>query len=423
MPAILKIALIFSLILALSRLKIPLFICLFSAAAAMGLWTGHSPVDTVTLILSKTISSDALWLAVIIIAIIILSQLLNQGRQMERIVSGFKAVSPGDRFTVAALPAIIGLLPMPGGALFSAPMVELTARQMKISRELKTIINYWFRHIWEYWWPLYPGILLAITLLDVKPWQLIFAQFPLSLGVLAGGILFLLPMCPETGTRQYPSKQDIGKFFYEMIPIIMVVIIMFTLNLVVKWINFPFIWPKYLNFLIALILAKIWVIRTNSLSMIQIKKGLLDKSTVNMAMIILGIMAFKGVLIDSNIISDIQHELTVYNIPVTLIIAVLPFIAGLVTGIAIGFVGTSFPVIIAILHGQVHGVEILSYSVLAYGFGYMGMMMSPVHLCFLVTKDYFKADFIGSYRLLLKPMLFVLVFTSLLYLIGRAILG
>ena len=23
--------------------------------------------------------------------------------------------------------------------------------------------------------------------------------------------------------------------------------------------------------------------------------------------------------------------------------------------------------------------------------GYMGMMLSPAHLCFLVTKDYFKA--------------------------------
>ena len=28
----------------------------------------------------------------------------------------------------------------------------------------------------------------------------------------------------------------------------------------------------------------------------------------------------------------------------------------------------------------------------------MGLMLSPVHLCFLVTKDYFRASLLGRYR-------------------------
>ncbi|MDA3835787.1 MAG: DUF401 family protein, partial [Spirochaetales bacterium] len=191
LPVLVKIIAVFVFILVLSRYKISLYICLFSAAVAVGLWMGQEPVETIRLVFVNSLSGESLWLTVIIVEIIALSHLLKEGRQMERIVNTFKAISFGNRFTLASLPAIIGLLPMPGGALFSAPMVESSAAGSGMSAELKTAINYWFRHIWEYWWPLYPGMILAISLLNVKPWQLIAAQFPLCLGVLVSGNIFL----------------------------------------------------------------------------------------------------------------------------------------------------------------------------------------------------------------------------------------
>lgn len=422
LPALIKISVIFFLILILSRYKISLYICLFSAAAAVGLWMGQSPVEVARLILIESLSGESLWLALIIIGIIVLSHLLKEGRQMERIVTTFKVISPGNRFTLASLPAIIGLLPMPGGALFSAPMVESSAAKDGLSAELKAVINYWFRHIWEYWWPLYPGILLAISLLGVEPWRVIVVQFPLCFGVLISGNIFLLSYCPKKKSDTKPSWKDFKNFLYEIIPFGLVVVTIFSLNFIVQSIQAPFVWPKLLNFLIGLILAQCWVIKTNRLSARLIKNALFDRSTISMAMIILGIMAFKGILIESHIIDDIQEELIHYHIPTTLVVAALPFISGLVTGIAIGFVGSSYPLIVAVLHGQLQGSEMLAYSTLAYGFGYMGMMMSPVHLCLLVSKDYFHADFVGIYKLLLKPMIFVLVWTTILFIAIRMIL-
>ncbi|MCK5245001.1 MAG: DUF401 family protein, partial [Desulfobacterales bacterium] len=55
--------------------------------------------------------------------------------------------------------------------------------------------------------------------------------------------------------------------------------------------------------------------------------------------------------------------------------------------------------------------------------GYMGMMMSPVHLCLLVSKDYFHSDLAGTYRLLLKPMIFVLVWTVILFWATKMVVG
>jgi hypothetical protein len=46
------------------------------------------------------------------------------------------------------------------------------------------------------------------------------------------------------------------------------------------------------------------------------------------------------------------------------------------------------------------------------------MMLSPVHLCFLVTKDYYGASLIKSYRYLILPALSVMgVVTAVFFLI------
>ena len=98
---------------------------------------------------------------------------------------------------------------------------------------------------------------------------------------------------------------------------------------------------------------------------------------------------------DSRAVVDIRTELMTYRIPMLLVIVIMPFLSGLITGIGIGFVGTSFPLVIP-LFPPTPLFNFLSYAALAYVFGFMGMMLSPVHLCFLVTKDYFKAGLLGQ---------------------------
>ena len=50
------------------------------------------------------------------------------------------------KVTVSLLPAVIGLLPVTGGALMSAPMVETEANKLGLDESKKTYINIWFRH-------------------------------------------------------------------------------------------------------------------------------------------------------------------------------------------------------------------------------------------------------------------------------------
>jgi integral membrane protein (TIGR00529 family) len=423
LPALAKILLTFAVILVLSR-YLPLWACLFSGAAIVGLWMGLDPFQVIDHVWTYSFSAQSLWLILILGLILVLSDLLGKSGQLERIVSSFQGISPSPKFTVVAMPALIGLLPMPGGAIFSAPMVETTLRDDRVAPELKVAINYWFRHVVEFWWPLYPGTILAISLFGVEAWKMAAAQSPLSLGSVLGGVLFILPLLPSlSGTSRKFSSSDLGSFLTEISPVLFVVIGIFVLQGLMEAIGYFFLiripWPQYLSFVIALCGAIISVVLRNSLSFDLMKGAVLNKQILSIAMIILGIMAFKGLLVESKLMEMVKGELATYRIPPVAIIAVLPFIAGMVTGIAVAFVGSSFPLVISLIP---EGNSPLPFAVLAYGFGYMGMMLSPVHLCLLLTNEYFCADMMIEYRYLWRPALFGLAFTILIFTAYRFIL-
>jgi len=281
-------------------------------------------------------------------------------------------------------------------------------------------VNYWFRHIWEYWWPLYPGFILAVSLLGVETWKLILAQSPLPLGAILGGLFFIVRHVPGTEGAAPKERASLAAFLREVMPIMLLLILLFGGQAFHPLLRdlLPLPSPKHFGFSLGLVAAIGWVMWRNDLGVRDFLEGVLKSSLLRMAMIIFGIMAFKGVLMRSSIMEVVRGELSLYGIHPLLIIAMLPFVSGLVTGIAFGFVGTSFPLLLSLIPPG----EVIPYGLLAYGFGYMGMMLTPMHLCLLVTKDYFDADFLGIYRYLWKATAFVMLWTAGLFLLYRGIL-
>jgi hypothetical protein len=90
-------------------------------------------------------------------------------------------------------------------------------------------------------------------------------------------------------------------------------------------------------------------------------------------------------------------ELKAMHVGVIVVVAVLPFISGMVTGLAIGFVGISFPIIYKMV---TVGDEPMaaSYVVLAYACGHLGMMLTPLHVCHVVSNKYFETPFKAVYK-------------------------
>jgi hypothetical protein len=111
------------------------------------------------------------------------------------------------------------------------------------------------------------------------------------------------------------------------------------------------------------------------------------------------------------------------GIPVVAVIVLVPMIAGFVTGVAVGFAGVSFPLVFGLLGESPSMAVLAGTTMLAYSSGYVGMMLSPIHVCFVVTNEYFKVDKIGrAYRYIIKASMAVLAGALLLAVLYRAVL-
>ena len=153
---LLKLLCIFAGVVLLLSRKWNLGIVLLLACAAIGLLFSY-PLNKVVLdAYSATTDALTLRLALIVILIMVMSEILRQTGDLRSAVESLQALIPNGRIVIAALPALVGLLPMVGGAMFSAPMVDEVGNRLGVDSGRKTFVNYWFRHVWEPFFPLYP---------------------------------------------------------------------------------------------------------------------------------------------------------------------------------------------------------------------------------------------------------------------------
>jgi integral membrane protein (TIGR00529 family) len=115
--------------------------------------------------------------------------------------------------------------------------------------------------------------------------------------------------------------------------------------------------------------------------------------TIDVIILIFGAMLFKFTMETSGAVSHLSRYFTETGIPLLPILFLLPFISGLLTGLTVGFVGGTFPLILS-LAGGAH----LNQITFAFASGFAGVLLSPVHLCLVLTREYFKADMWGIYK-------------------------
>lgn len=406
-------------------MRLNLGLALITGALTLGFWMGLGPAEILKSLSNSLLDYQTWSLALIVWLIMIMSRIMEESGHMGRLVKSFTRLSKDPRAVGSVMSALIGLLPMPGGALFSAPMVEASLTNTTATPENKAALNYWFRHIWEYWWPLYPGVILAIALLEVETWHYMSVMAPMTILSIGAGIIFIIrPMgTKDQNEKAHPTWEGIKIFLREMLPILIVIFFIVTLTGLVGLLEFADIHlniPALFPILPGLVISIFWVCHVNKTPLSRLYLSVINKSNLIMLFLIISIMLFKGMMAETGAVTSIRNELMGFGIPVILLVLIMPFLSGFILGIAVGFVGASFPLIIPLFH-TTDMFDYLSYAALAYSFGYMGMMLSPVHLCFLVTKDYFKASLTGTYKFLIRPALTVMSAAIALFLITRLI--
>lgn len=397
MVELLKIGIVFSIVLILTFKRVNLWISLLVGTFFLG-FLFHLPLHTIVKdLFNSTLDKRTLLLIGAFIAILFFSSLLKETGRMKEILEGFRNIFRDIRVVIALLPAMIGLMPIVGGALVSAPMVVEGSDELKLSAERRTFVNYWFRHLWEYILPTYPALILAATLLKIPVRNLGWINLPLTLTAIISGIFFgFWGVSKSTRVRNLSNTISGLRLFYNLCPLI------FGLILVVGF---------QVELVYAFSLAILGMIIFYQIGWRSVLKGLRESLNIELLLTVTAVMGFKKVLESSRAIHAVSTVLSSSGIPLWLIAILIPLLIGLITGMTIAPIGIGFPILIPLFQND---SNFLNYMTLAFASGISGDLLSPFHLCLILTKDYFRADLKGVYRFIWMPTTFILVVALLL---------
>lgn len=331
--------------------------------------------------LERTVTSAGTWklMAAMYLVMCLEHQLRTTGT-FERFMDTVKKVF-SDKVLLAVMPGVVGFLPSLGGAIMSCPMVESAAKNLGVTKEQKSTINYWFRHLGEYANPIVPSMLLASEILQVplKDLLLLIAPFAVP-AFLMGWLLLIKTIKPAEGGAVKKAEQagsPLKNIFMAIGPILFNIFLVIAFNL-----------DAASSLAIVIFVMAIFLKQ----DLRHIRRMFKGAYNFNLLWGVFGIICFQNMFNTSGAVSQFLFEMEQAAVPIGAVVVIIAFMGGLLCGVGQSVIALAFPIIAAM------GSFDMNLVVCAYVFGTAGMMMSPVHLCYPITVDYFHADMV-------KPML------------------
>ena len=394
----------FCLMLIGIRNKLGLALSILLGGLFMGLVFGLSVPVLLATGSMALVQEKFLFLVAIVGSILILSDALEKSGQSTRLMAALSGYLVRPRLRLIFFPALIGLLPMPGGAIFSAPMVKAVSADMSLGNEDRVVINYWFRHVWEMAWPLYPGIILTVALADIPISALVSRSWPGIIAMFGIGWFFFLRAgvlnTVEARQEANPGRGGRGTVLREGLPLLIAIVGAIGLeSLLARYTaDIAFEW----GVIVALIAAIVCIMVQNKLGTGFLFTVLKKKSLWTMLMVIAAIFIFKDVMQTAGVVQDMAAGAG-GGVALFAAAVFLPFLVGMVAGINVAFVGATFPLLIGLLHSLGMEDQLIPYLILGSFSGFTGVMISPIHICFVLTCNYFETDLGRTWRRIIAP--------------------
>jgi len=390
---LLKTLAVLAVVVAMLRCRMHLGVVMALGAALLAFSYLTPPLRFLAGAWAALTSAKALEMTATLVFTMIMENILRTTGILRRMVASLSEILPDTRLIMAAMPAMIGMLPSPGGAVFSAPMVREASAHLALPPDQKAFINYWYRHIWEYVSPLYPGIILVAGLSRIPYQKIVMANMVFAVSVVVWGALFCFR---GVGPTPVPRGETVGKgralrtFILSVTPIVATLVFVVVLRV---------------NPVAAMGGVTTLLFLAHRYGPAKIVTTLRESVSFKALSLIFGIMIFQETLRLTGALDGISHFFAASGLPTLVIITAIPFLAGVMTGLTVAFVGITFPILMPLMGGDIPSLGLLS---LAFGSGFAGVMLSPVHLCLVLTREYFEADMARVYRRLWIPQTLVL---------------
>jgi integral membrane protein (TIGR00529 family) len=387
MWAIIATLLSFAFSFVLMQKKIPFGISLLAGSALLGLLTLSIPtlVESIVRTVLDPVTIELVVTTALISSLGFLYEITDKLSAMtdnlEKIVSDKRAIA-------MAIPALFGTLPVYGGALISAPFIKAEGEKMGMGNGKSAFVNLWFRHVFHFMWPLIPPLIFIAYLSGVSVSSIAIRGLPaVIVGVLLG---FVLGLRNVTSIKQKMSinRESIGSVLQLISPIAIAVFL--TLAFGVK---------TFISVAIG-ICVLIVISKPSFSSLVSVFRR---KELIHLALAATAAMIFKNVVQYSQLPQTIVDLTQSTSTPWLLLLIAIPLTLGVLIGDHTTPVVISVPILTAIASLNPSSANIVFIS------GYIGYFISPLHLCLVVSNEYFKTRVLDVYRLLLPAALSVLI--------------
>lgn len=364
---------------------------------------------------------QTVFLALIVALILVFSDLLGKTGQATRLMDSLTGYLTRPRLRLVFFPVLIGLLPMPGGAVFSAPMLGSVSEKLDVPPTDRALLNYWFRHVWETWWPLYPGIILAASICNISIGRIALYGLPGMAVMLALGWFFMLrpavlplaetvlpvAVAADEGGVSTPAAH--ARNWREVLRLGLPLLVAIA-GAVLMEVGIA-LWAPQVPFELGVtgaLLAAIGVAMVQNPGSAPLAwQSLVRGHLWEMLGVVFAIFIFKDVLAAAGVVEEISR-LAGGATALMVAAVLLPFLVGMVSGITLAYVGATFPLLTGVLAQTGMQEHQMAYVMLAIFSGFTGIMCTPLHICFVLTCRYFHVDIVPVWRRLVVPCLLLL---------------
>lgn len=393
----------FSIIPILIKKKVKLSFTLLIIAGVLGVFSNIGIVNIFNSVLEVFLNSAPRDTVLTVMMVGILGGLMGHYKILEKIVRTLEKIIKNKKNILMVVPAFIGLLIIPGGALLSAPFINDLGKELKLPSERSAAINLVFRHVPMFIVPYSTGILILsssfpqMNIMRIVALNIVF----ISLVILVGYFLFIRDIKIEITTK----IEDLLKNLRELIILTSPIYVPVLINLITG-----------LQFYIALLFSIVIVyILSDKKDFI---KNFVKSIGWHTVLTVVAILIMKEIILKMD--SLLSMFTTMFNNSGNILYTLSIF---LITSIFFGFItgnqGAALAIILPMLTQlDVSSNQLYIYIYLVYCAAFMGYFFSPLHLCQVFTVEVMGAktgDLYKEYRKFATFMFLILIGTFFVF--------
>jgi len=344
--------------------------------------------------------------------IMLMSQLYKGTRVINDLSESLSRMIKNSKIVSSVLPAVIGFLPVAGGALMSAPLVDSEAEKLGLKPEKKAYVNLWFRHTIFPVYPISQVLIVTTTLTGIAIPSIIMRQIPVVMVMIIVGYIIGFWKVSNPKNRENSGKKSLNsqlkRFLVAFSPILATIVVVVCLDLS----GFD-LFKQGFDVLTATFIGLAVLIVISKPGLQVFAKPFKNWGIYGITSAAYGALLLYNITKAAGISGIFEGLVASGTIDVILLLTIVPAVLGFLTGSPLGGISISISILAGIL---------TSFSpetvALLYMSTYLGYLIAPTHLCFVFTADYFKCSLGKIYKYLIPSFLISFTTAVLIYFLG-----